>query len=50
MQVMNNFQIEGRIKEEIDKLLALMNGYVTKEVGIHEMEVGILRQLERIPR
>ena len=48
MQVMNNFQIEGRIKEEIDKLLTLMNGYVTKDVGIHEMEVGILRQLLRL--
>jgi len=42
---MEKIKLEGKIKEEIEKLLNLSEEYIEKEVGVHEIEKGLLRQL-----
>ncbi len=42
---MEKIKLEGKIKEEIEKLLNLSEEYIEKEVGVHEIEKGLLQQL-----
>lgn len=42
---MEKIKLAGKIKEEIEKLLNLSEEYVDKELGIHEIEKGLLHQL-----
>ncbi len=42
---MEKRKLEGKIKEEIENLLKLSESYVKKDLGVHEMEKGILAQL-----
>ena len=42
---MEKRKLEGKIQEEIEKLLNLSEGYIEKEVGAHEIEKGLLKQL-----
>lgn len=45
---MEEIRIQGRIKEEIDKLMILAEGYIEKEVGVHTIEIGLFKQLLRL--
>ncbi len=44
-QGMKKSKLEGKIREEIEKLLELSKGYIESESEMHEMEQGILSQL-----
>ncbi|MFT5264845.1 MAG: hypothetical protein ACI8YQ_003594, partial [Polaribacter sp.] len=39
---MEKIKLEGKIKEEIEKLLKLSDGYLLKEVRMDEVEKGLL--------
>jgi hypothetical protein len=45
---MEEIRIQTRIKEEIEKLMVLSEGYIKSEVGVHTIEKGLLRQLLRL--
>jgi hypothetical protein len=45
---MEKIKLEGKIKEEIEKLLKLSDGYLLKEVRMDEVEKGLLQQLLKI--
>ncbi len=42
---MEKRKLEEKIREEIEKLLELSEGYIGMEIEVHEMEKGILSQL-----
>jgi len=45
---MKNSKLAGKIQEEIEKLLNLSEDYIEKEVGVHAIEKGLLKQLLRL--
>lgn len=45
---MEEIRIQGRIKEEIDKLMVISEGYIHSEVGVHVIEKGLFKQLLRL--
>jgi len=45
---MEKRKVEDKIREEIEKLLDLSDSYIGKDIGVHEMESGILAQLLKL--
>lgn len=45
---MEEIRIQTQVKEEIDKLMILAEGYIGAEVGVHSIEKGLFKQLLRI--
>lgn len=45
VKVMEEIRIQTQIKEEIDKLMVLAEGYIDAEVGVHTIEKGVFKQL-----
>ena len=45
---MEEIRVQTRIKEEIDKLMVLAEGYIESQVGVHTIERGLFKQLLNI--
>jgi len=42
---MENNKLAGKIQEEIEKLPNLSEDYIEKDLGVHAIEKGLLKQL-----